>query len=85
VPEARSGPPDDQLHAAIKEAVEAFSEARMAFQKLERDHLPDDFGALGQRLQTLGDALSAIRGHAAEYRQYLTHRDPGEPTERSGS
>lgn len=76
MPEARSGLPGDQLHAAVEEAVEAFTEARMAFQKLERDHLPDDYGELGQRLRTLGDALNDISGHAAAYRQFV---DPSSP------
>ena len=63
------GTADDRLHAAVQDAVSAFSGARSAFDELERSHLPGDYAVLAERLRTLGDALSEVRRLAIARRQ----------------
>ena len=69
VARASGGTPNERLQAAVQEAVAAFSEARGAFDELERRHLPNDYTVLAERLHALGDALTEVHRLTRAWRQ----------------
>ena len=71
------GSADDLVHAAAKDAVAAFAEARRAFDELEWSHLPRDYAVLAERLRSLGEALSEVHRLAIARRQGV---DPDAPS-----
>lgn len=69
---------EDPLHAAVQEAEGAFTDARSAFDELERSHLPRDYAVLAERLRTLGDALSEVH-RLAIARRHGSRWEPPSP------